>query len=123
MEPGNPDKLMFAKYVCAQTRFQLTRERYGNKNTVVMTTQWHGMAAFFNQKSTLFQWSPLTLVNAEQTDNLQRQLQNLKREMDDLKGKLIVEQDNLNRATDEKHRAEELMVCPPVRNMPTIGNN
>lgn len=58
MNPDNPEQLMFGKYVCAQTRFNLTRERYGNRNTVVMSTKWNTQATFFATKGNLLQIWP-----------------------------------------------------------------
>jgi hypothetical protein len=53
MDPTNPEHLLFQRYVCAQTRFHLTRERYGARNTVVMSYQWYSKAAFFTQQGNL----------------------------------------------------------------------
>jgi len=50
MNPHNPEKLLFEKYVTGRTRFVLTRERYGAQNTVVLSSKWHPSSVFFTQQ-------------------------------------------------------------------------
>jgi len=51
MNPHNPEKLLFEKYVTGSTRFVLTRERYGAQNTAVVSSKWYPKSVFFTQQS------------------------------------------------------------------------